>query len=103
MPFDLTDIQQRENGDLLTLERRFSRTGGIGFSVRHIEAKSIAPGAVLDGEVVADAAMNFMIDNMEGMSLRKGANGETLIYLVSDDNFNAPLQQNLLMLFELRP
>ncbi len=102
MPFDLTDIQQLENGDVLTLERRFSSTGGVGFSMRHIQAKSIKPNAILDGEVIADAAMNFNIDNMEGLSLRQGANGETLVYLVSDNNFNAPLQQNLLMLFELR-
>ena len=102
MPFDLTDIQQLDNGDVLTLERRFSSTGGVGFSIRHLKAKSIEPGALLDGDVIADAAMNFNIDNMEGLSLRKGENGETLVYLVSDDNFNPPLQQNLLMLFELR-
>jgi hypothetical protein len=103
MPFNLTDIQQLDNGDVLTLERRFSSTGGVGFSMRRIEAKTIEPGALLDGKVIADAAMNFNIDNMEGLSLRHGENGETLVYLVSDDNFNAPLQQNLLMLFELRP
>lgn len=102
MPFDLTDIQQLDNGDVLTLERRFSSTGGVGFSMRHIQAKSIEPGALLDGDVIADAAMNFNIDNMEGLALRKGENGETLVYLVSDDNFNAPLQQTLLMLFELK-
>jgi len=57
---------------------------------------------VLDGEVVADVGMNFMIDNMEGLSVRKGADGETLVYVVSDDNFNTPLQQTLLMMFELK-
>ena len=46
--------------------------------------------------------MNFNIDNMEGLSVRTGSGGETLVYAISDDNFNAPLQQNLLMLFELK-
>jgi hypothetical protein len=39
---------------------------------------------------------------MEGVSARRGPNGETLVYVVSDDNFNAPLQRTLLMMFELR-
>jgi hypothetical protein len=51
---------------------------------------------------VADVGMNFIIDNMEGLSVRKTADGKTLVYAISDDNFNAPLQQTLLMMFELR-
>jgi len=102
VPFDLTDVRQLANGDVLTLERRFSRAGGIGFEMRRIPAGVIAPDALLDGEVVADAGMNFIIDNMEGLSVRRGDGGETLVYLISDDNFNAPLQQTLLMMFELK-
>lgn len=102
MPFDVTDVRQLDSGDILTLERRFSRTGGIGFSMRQFTAPQLKQNAKLDGEVIADAGMNFNIDNMEALSVRTGSNGETLIYLASDDNFNAPLQQNLLMLFELR-
>ena len=101
-PFDLTDIRFLPDGDILTLERRFNRTGGIGFEMRRIKGSSLKPGALLDGEVLADAGMNFIIDNMEGMSIRKDDAGKTLVYLASDDNFNPPLQQNLLMLFELR-
>ena len=101
-PFALTDVRQMTNGDVLTLERRFSRTGGVGFEMRSIPAKDVAPGAVLDGEVIADADMTHVIDNMEGLSVNRGPNGETLIYIISDDNFNAPLQQTMLMMFELR-
>ena len=101
-PFDLTDVRPLMNGDVLTLERRFSRLGGVGFEMRRIPAAAVAGGAVLDGEVVADVGMNFIIDNMEGLSVRKGADGETLVYVVSDDNFNAPLQQTLIMMFELK-
>lgn len=102
MPFDLTDVRQLSNGDVLTLERRFSRAGGIGFQMRRVPGASIAADAVLDGEVVADVGMNFMIDNMEGLSVRKDEDGRTLVYAISDDNFNTPLQQTLLMMFELR-
>lgn len=101
-PFKLTDVRQLDNGDVLTLERRFTRLGGVGFQMRRIASPKLAADDVLDGEVVADVGMNFMIDNMEGLSVRKGADGETLVYIVSDDNFNTPLQQTLLMMFELK-
>ncbi|NOT41480.1 MAG: hypothetical protein HOP13_13400 [Alphaproteobacteria bacterium] len=102
MPFDLTDVRQLPDGDVLTLERRFNRAGGVGFEMRRIEGADVAGGATLDGAVVADVGMNFIIDNMEGLSVRKGEDGETLVYVVSDDNFNAPVQQTLLMMFELK-
>ncbi len=46
--------------------------------------------------------MTYVIDNMEGLSVNGGPNGETLVYIVSDDNFSPPLQQTMLMMFELR-
>jgi len=101
-PFDVTDVRQLENGDVLTLERRFSTLGGVGFQMRRIPAPALAASEVMDGEIVADAGMTYMIDNMEALSVRKGAGGETLVTIVSDDNFNAPLQQTLIMLFELK-
>mgnify|MGYP002139415430 CR=1 FL=1 len=101
-PFDLTDVRQLANGDVLTLERRFSRTGGVGFEMRRITAKNIGPDAPMEAELLADVGMNFIIDNMEGLSVRTNEDGRTIVYLLSDDNFNAPLQQTLLMMFELK-
>jgi hypothetical protein len=101
-PFDVTDVRQLENGDVLTLERRFSTFGGVGFQMRRIPLAALTANEVMDGEIVADAGMAFMIDNMEALSVRNGANGETLVIIVSDDNFNTPLQQTLIMLFELK-
>ena len=59
------------------------------------------PGAVLEGRELARLHLPLNIDNMEGLALRQGGAGETLVYLISDDNFN-PLQRTLLMLFALR-
>ena len=101
MPFQLTDVRLLANGDVLTLERRYNPIGGVGFQMRRIAGSSVAAGATLDGEVIADAGMNVIIDNMEGLDVRKGADGETLVYLLSDDNFNALTQQTLIMMFEL--
>ncbi|HKZ97087.1 MAG TPA: hypothetical protein VJ045_08915, partial [Hyphomicrobiaceae bacterium] len=41
------------------------------------------------------------IDNMEGLAVRQGAGGETLITMISDDNFNKVLQRTVLLEFAL--
>lgn len=99
-PFNLTDLAVLPNGDVLTLERRFSIVGGPGFQIRRIDGASIQPGAVLDGPVLANAGLPWTVDNMEGLDVRVTADGRVLLYLVSDNNFN-PLQRTLLMMFEL--
>jgi hypothetical protein len=38
---------------------------------------------------------------MEGIEVKSGPDGETLVYLLSDDNFSI-LQRSLLLMFELR-
>lgn len=100
-PFAVTDVDQLPGGDILTLERRFSRTGGIGMAIRRLRIADLDAGKPLKATLVADAGMAHVIDNMEGLAIRKDETGRTLVYLLSDDNFNRPLQQTLLMLFEL--
>jgi hypothetical protein len=41
------------------------------------------------------------IDNMEGLAVRRGPKGETLLYILSDDNYS-PLQRTLLLMFEVK-
>jgi hypothetical protein len=45
-------------------------------------------------------ARHALCGRQSGVGLTKGAHGETLLWLISDDNFN-PLQRNILLLFEL--
>ena len=87
------------DGDVLVLERRFPP---VGARVLRVDKAAIKPGATLHGEELARLEGLDTVDNMEGIAARRGANGETLIYLLSDDNFS-PLQQTLLMMFELAP
>jgi hypothetical protein len=87
------------NGDALVLQRRFPP---VGARVLRIDVTSIAPGATLEGEELARLEGAYAVDNMEGIAARTGPKGETLSYLLSDDNFN-PLQQTLLLMFELAP
>jgi hypothetical protein len=60
----------------------------------------IGPGAQLMPEEVARFAPPVQVDNFEGVAVRRDADGRTLVYIVSDDNFNA-LQRTLLLMFAL--
>ena len=98
--FDVSDAVLLPSGDLLLLERKFSLLGGIGIRIRRIALASVAPGAVIDGPSIFDADLGNEIDNMEGIDAHVTPDGETVLTLVSDDNFSM-IQRNLLMQFTL--
>ena len=91
------------SGRVLVLERGFV-AANLEISARLVRLDAGAPraGAVLAGEVLAVLRRPLTVDNMEGLAARPGADGRTLIYLLSDDNFS-PFQRTLLMMFELDP
>ncbi|MEX0840230.1 MAG: esterase-like activity of phytase family protein [Parvibaculum sp.] len=100
-PYKPTDIAMLPNGDFLLLERRFSMLAGVGMQMRLIRRDDIVPGAVTDGEILVDVGPRYSIDNMEGLAVRQDKNGDLLIYVISDDNFNV-LQRTLLLMFRLK-
>jgi hypothetical protein len=85
---------------LLVLERKFSWFAGVGIRIRRIALKSIAPGALVDGQAIFEADLGHEIDNMEGIDAHVTDAGETVLTLVSDDNFS-PIQRTLLLQFTL--
>lgn len=93
------------DGDVLVVERRFNVVEGLGIRLVRLAAAALdpgpAPGTVLAGEEIARLLPPLTLDNMEGVAARRDENGETLITLVSDDNFNA-IQRTLLLVFELQ-
>lgn len=100
-PFEVTDVRQLQGGDILTLERQFERSRGIGFAVRRFALSNIVPAKPIDGRIVARTAPNAIIANMEGMAVRHDKEGRTFVYVISDDNFGAPVQRTLLIMYEL--
>lgn len=98
--FDISDATLLPAGDLLLLERKFSLTNGIGIQVRSIPASKITPGAVVDGPVIFEADLGSEIDNFEGIASHVSRSGETIITLISDDNFFV-IQRTLLVQFTL--
>jgi hypothetical protein len=99
--FNITDATSLPDGSLLVLERYFRWTEGVKMRLRHIPAKEIAPGARISGRVLFQGDSSFEIDNMEGLSVHRSADGETILSLISDDNFNHLLQRTVFLQFAL--
>ena len=98
--FDVSDAVLLPSGDLLVLERKVSWLAGIGIRIRRIALKSVAPGAVVDGPSIFDADLGHEIDNMEGIDAHVTPEGDTVLTMISDDNFSM-LQRTLLLQFKL--
>lgn len=86
--------------DILIVERSFSFIAGLGIRVVRLPADAIRRDAVLAPREVARMTNSVIIDNFEGISSRRNELGETLVYIVSDDNFS-PLQRSLLVMYRL--
>jgi hypothetical protein len=97
--FEISDAAILPGGDILVLERRFTWIEGVGIRIRRIPQARIAPGALADGPVIFSADMGQQIDNMEALGVHVSG-GETVLTLVSDDNFSA-IQRTLLLQFTL--
>jgi hypothetical protein len=98
--FDVSDAVLLPSGDLLILERKFSWLGGLGIRIRRIPLKSLSPGAVVDGPAIFNADLGQEVDNMEGIDAHVTAEGDTVLTMVSDDNFSM-IQRTLLLQFTL--
>jgi hypothetical protein len=98
--FRPTAITMLPDGSFATLERAFDFARGVRCRVMRFDASQLVAGGTVRAEELARLASPYAVDNLEGMAATKGARGETLIWLISDDNFN-PLQRNILLLFEL--
>ena len=101
--FALTGAAALEDGSVLLLERRFRFTEGVKMRLRYVPADELKPGHVIEGETLISSDMTYEIDNMEAVAVHTGAGGETVVTLISDDNFNKFVQRNLLLQFTLHP
>jgi hypothetical protein len=100
--FDITDLDFLPDGDMLVTERQFSPLRGVGFQLRRVKLADIRPDALVQGEVLLTTDRSYQIDNIEAISINRRADGETIITLVSDDNFSV-VQRTLLLQFRWRP
>jgi hypothetical protein len=98
--YDVSDAVLLAEGPLLVLERKFSVINGVGIRIRRVALETIRPGAVVDGATIFEADMGYEIDNMEGIDAHVSPEGETVLTLVSDDNYSM-VQRTLLLQFTL--
>jgi hypothetical protein len=98
--YDISDATLLPSGELLVLERKFSLVDGVGIRIRRMALKSVAPGAVVDGPAIFEADLGNEVDNMEGIDAHVSPEGETVLTMVSDDNFSM-IQRTLLLQFTL--
>ena len=98
--FDVSDAVLLPAGDILLLERKFSILSGVGIRVRRLALDAVKPGALLDGPSIFDADFGYEIDNMEAIDAHVGPDGETVLTMISDDNFSF-IQRTLILQFTL--
>lgn len=98
--FDVSDCAVLPPGDLMLLERHYSVARGVAMRIRRVPLAAIKEGVLVDGPPLIQADLGYQIDNMEGIAIQRTPQGETVLTLVSDDNFS-PIQRNLLLQFTL--
>ena len=98
--FNPTAIRELPDGSFVVLERAFDFVRGVRVRVMQFPGAALKADAVVDGEELTRLASPYAVDNLEGLAVTTGERGETLLWMIADDNFN-PLQRSLLLLFEL--
>ena len=100
--FRPTGATRLPDGDVLVIERCFKVCNWkTRIRLRRLKKASIVPGARLEGEKIAELKDPLTVDNFEGVAVRHDdERGETLVYLLSDDN-GKPIQRTLLLMFAL--
>jgi len=101
--FSPSDATTLPSGDVLVLERGYSEERGARARLVRVPRAALAPGAHLAGELLAQIEPPLTVDNFEGVSARRTPAGETLIYLLTDDNLDHARQRTLLLMFALLP
>ncbi|MBF9232839.1 esterase-like activity of phytase family protein [Microvirga alba] len=98
--YDISDLAFLPSGEMLLLERHFSLFEGFRIRMRRVAADAIKPDVEVDGAVIFESDSSHQIDNMEGLAVHQEG-GETVLTLISDDNFS-PFQKTLLLEFALK-
>jgi hypothetical protein len=100
--YDITDLSSLDDGTVFVLERRFNWLEGLKIRVRRINPEELQPGQTAVGDILLEADLNDDIDNMEGLSATRLDDGQVVITMISDDNFNHLLQRTVLLQFAVR-
>ena len=98
--YRITGADFLPNGDLLVLERLLDLPANLRMRIQRIPAEQFENGDTLEGTELINVDLNHQIDNIEGISANINNKGETIISVISDDNFNA-FQKTIYLEFKL--
>jgi hypothetical protein len=103
LPTDATTLPPatRWEGSVVVTERSFNIVDGYSIRVVLVPFDQIRPGHRMVGSELAVFKRPLAFDNVDGVAARRGPNGETLLYMITDDNYS-PVQRTLLQMFELK-
>jgi hypothetical protein len=99
--FRPSDAALLPSGDVLILERAYNpQRGVVGINFRQVDQRLLKKGATLPSLLVGQLVPPLLMDNFEGLDCRREPGGKTVLYVISDDNFNRE-QRTLLLKFGL--
>lgn len=99
--YEITDATLLPDGRALLLHRRFTPLEGVSAILSIGDLSEIAVGKVWTSQRIASLKPPTRVDNMEALAVTVEGK-DTIIWIASDDNFNA-FQETLLMKFRLLP
>jgi hypothetical protein len=88
------------DGALLVLERRFA-TLALTARIVRVDPTTLRAGIRAAPVELARWGAPLLVDNFEGIAATRGERGETLVYLIADDNYRPLFQRTLLLCFAI--
>ncbi|MGE4429887.1 MAG: esterase-like activity of phytase family protein [Sphingobium sp.] len=98
--YDPTDAVAIGGNRLLVLNRRATVYDGFTAVITLVDIGAMKPGAVLPGKEVARLAPPVLADNFEAMTVQRRPDGQTVLWVLSDNN-HLFFQRTLLLKFAL--
>lgn len=94
-----TDGVQLPDGRIMLLHRSVGLPNGFSVKLGIALPPDLAQNVIWNSRMIAALSAPLLVDNMEGIAVKQSGN-DTIIWLISDSNFNI-LQRTILMKFRL--
>lgn len=101
-PYRPTGATLLTNGDIIVIERRGSAANPKGTRFARIPKRQLRPGAPIQTREIARLDPPFITENFEAIAASRGLQGQTTLYVASDNNFSES-RPTVLLMFELLP
>lgn len=101
-PYRPTGATLLANGDIMVIERRGTEANPQGTRFAKISRRQLRPGAPIQTNEIARLEPPFVTANFEAIASAQGLQGQTLLFVASDNEFSSS-RPTVLLLFELLP